>query len=179
MRRTYAGAGILLLSLLWAGIVIGVSFIATIAKFGAPSLTLPVALDVGRHTFAPLARIEWGLWAVLAMAVWASGAGRLRLAVTAFLAGLLLLQALWLLPVLDARVSLILAGTVPPPSRLHLLFIAGEAAKIGMLAVLAWGEIGRLVRASTRKDAGSLPSTPSAPLRSVQAGGGADSLQEP
>ena len=59
MRRN-AAAGALILATFWAGIVIGVSFIATIAKFDAPSLTLPVALDVGRHTFAPLARIEWG-----------------------------------------------------------------------------------------------------------------------
>ena len=39
----------------WFALVIGVSFLATTAKFLAPSLTLPVALDVGQ--FGPR-RIE-------------------------------------------------------------------------------------------------------------------------
>jgi hypothetical protein len=39
------------LLLLWAGLSAGVAFLATPAKFMAPSLSLPVALDVGRHTF--------------------------------------------------------------------------------------------------------------------------------
>ncbi len=47
------------LALLWIGLLIGVSFLATPAKFLAASLTLPVALDVGRHTFAIFNRVEW------------------------------------------------------------------------------------------------------------------------
>lgn len=37
----------LLLAVLWAGLLLGVSFLATPVKFLAPSLSLPVALDVG------------------------------------------------------------------------------------------------------------------------------------
>jgi hypothetical protein len=36
---------------LWAGMLLGVSFIATPAKFLAPSLPLAQALDVGRSSF--------------------------------------------------------------------------------------------------------------------------------
>jgi hypothetical protein len=42
----------LIAAILWLGLLLGVSFLATPAKFLAPSLALPVALDVGRHTFA-------------------------------------------------------------------------------------------------------------------------------
>jgi hypothetical protein len=135
---------VLLLACVWAGIVIGVSFIATVAKFDAPSLTLPVALDVGRHTFAPLARIEWALWLLLLTASALAGWGRGRILAVGGVAGILAVQALWLLPSLDARVELILAGTTPPPSQLHLLFVAGETAKILALAALAVLELRRL-----------------------------------
>ncbi|HMR29387.1 MAG TPA: hypothetical protein PKA13_01325 [Geminicoccaceae bacterium] len=143
MRR-HAGAGALLLAVLWAGIVIGVSFIATIAKFDAPSLTLPVALDVGRHTFAPLARIEWGLWLALLVAGGLAARSRARIVGIATLGAILALQALWLLPTLDARVELVLAGVTPPPSSLHLLFVGCEMVKIAILGGLAFVELTRL-----------------------------------
>ena len=43
----------------WFGLVVGVSFLATPIKFRAQSLTLPVALDVGRTTFHAMTRLEW------------------------------------------------------------------------------------------------------------------------
>ena len=42
------------LIMLWAGVLIGVSVLAAPAKFGAPGLTLPVAMAVGREEFGAL-----------------------------------------------------------------------------------------------------------------------------
>mgnify|MGYP005824217447 CR=1 FL=1 len=145
MRR-HAAVAVPMVAMLWIGIVIGVSFIATVAKFDAPSLTLPVALDVGRHTFAPLARTEWGLWIALALVIGLAGRAPVRLAAAAVLAVILALQALWLLPALDARVELLLTGTTPPPSPLHMAFIVCESLKIAVLAGLAGIELWRLPR---------------------------------
>ena len=47
--------------LLWAGLAIGVAFLATPAKFLAPSLSLTVALEVGRHTFRVYNGVELAL----------------------------------------------------------------------------------------------------------------------
>ena len=47
--------------LLWAGLAIGVAFLATPAKFLALSLSLSVALDVGRHTFRVYNGVELAL----------------------------------------------------------------------------------------------------------------------
>jgi hypothetical protein len=55
---------ILFLSLLttmfaaWAGLVFGVSFLSARAKFRAPSISLRVALDVGRQTLRAFSRAE-------------------------------------------------------------------------------------------------------------------------
>lgn len=129
------------LAWVWMGIVIGVSFLATPVKFTADSLTRPVALDVGRATFHALAYLEWALVAVAAVLIWhaaASGHRLSRRAVTA--AGVIVvalaLQSAWLLPALDERVALIIAGTEPPPSHLHTLYGVVEITKVAALGLL-------------------------------------------
>jgi len=121
----------------WAGIVIGVSFIATIAKFSAPSLTRPVALDVGAHTFAMLARIEWGLAAVLALFILAAGLTRLRMLLLIAIVAILATEALWLYPQLSARTALVIAGQPLPPSPLHAFSVMAESSKVLLLALFA------------------------------------------
>ena len=112
--------------------VLGVSFLATPAKFLAPSLELPVALDVGRHTFGVFGAVELALAAALALlGPLAAGGGRRLLPVAPGL--IVLAQALWLRPLLDARVQQVIAGAMPPPSRVHLGYVACEAAKVALL----------------------------------------------
>lgn len=130
----------------WAGIVVGVSFIATVAKFAAPSLTRPVALDVGAHTFAMLARIEWGLAAVLLLLVLAAGVTRLRLVIFVLIAAILAATALWLYPQLAARTALVIAGQPLPPSPLHTFSVAAESSKVVLLALFAVLEMRKAVR---------------------------------
>ena len=50
-RDRRARLAVTLLAWLWAGLVLGVSFVATPVKFLAPSLSLADALAVGRVTF--------------------------------------------------------------------------------------------------------------------------------
>lgn len=122
---------------MWAGVATGVAFLATPAKFLAPSLSLPVALDVGRHTFAVYNRFELALAAGLLLLVLLARRWRWLPALAA--PGLVVvLQAVWLIPALDARVGLILAGRTPPPSLLHQLYIGAEALKISALLVVGF-----------------------------------------
>jgi hypothetical protein len=51
-RRALARCGLGALIMLWAGVLIGVSFLAAPAKFNAATLTLPVAMDVGGRSSA-------------------------------------------------------------------------------------------------------------------------------
>ncbi|MBX3523827.1 MAG: hypothetical protein KF807_11515 [Xanthobacteraceae bacterium] len=122
---------------LWAGIVIGVSFIATVAKFAAVSLTRPVALDVGAHTFAMLARIEWGLVIVLALLIFAARVTRVRLLLLGLVVAILLGEAIWLFPALNTRTALVIAGETLPPSPLHAISVAAESSKVILLALFA------------------------------------------
>lgn len=136
--RRHAGiVALTVLSLVWLGLLLGVSFLATPVKFLAPSLTLPVALDVGRYTFAWLSRVEL----VLGVAILSAAIAQNPKAWATWVAGLLLAivagQFFWLLPLLDARVEIILQGDVPPPSSLHVAYIFAEVAKLAALLALA------------------------------------------
>lgn len=129
------------LALVWAGLSIGVAFVATPAKFLAPSLSLPVALDVGRQTFAVYGAAELALLLTLVI-VGALSKARLCWALALAVPGAIVVgQSLWLLPALDLRVAAILADAPPvPPSSLHTLYIVAEALKV--LALLGAGLAG-------------------------------------
>lgn len=130
--------GILVISLVWSGMVLGVSFLATPVKFLAPSLVLPVALDVGRHTFKIFnwAEIAWSL--TLASLVLLYRPPRWAYIMAAVVCGIVALQTVWLLPALDARVEVIIAGGTPSESDLHLLYVALELIKLAVLMALGY-----------------------------------------
>lgn len=130
------------LYLLWAGLSIGVAFLATPAKFLAPSLSLPVALDVGRQTFRVYNGVEFVLLgSLLVLGGWSSQRTRWYLGLVVP-GAVVIAQALWLIPALDLRVAAIQAGRSPlPPSNLHAAYIAAEAIKVLWLLAMGLGEI--------------------------------------
>lgn len=127
--------------LLWAGMVLGISFLEAPVKFTAPSLTLPVGLDVGRHVFGAFNRVEVG-WAVLTLALALLGSealARVPFALLGTVWAIVAAQALWLLPALGARTDRIIAGETLPSSPLHLLYIGLDVAKLlVLLGVSGW-----------------------------------------
>ena len=130
------------LLLIWAGVLIGVSFLAAPVKFNAPSLSLPVALDVGRQEFFALNLVEIGLAvATLALGFLARPSRAVWLALGLAVA-IVALQGLWLLQVLDARTEMIIRGQSPPPAPWHTVYIVLEVAKL--LALLAAGALALL-----------------------------------
>lgn len=137
MKAARSGAvSLLTASALWAGLLVGVSFVATPVKFLAPSLSLAVALDVGRQTFWALNWIEIGCAVVLLAIVVAGYRTIVGVSVALLLVAAVLAQALWLLPVLDARVAAVIAGQMPPASSLHSFYVALELLKLVLLAIL-------------------------------------------
>jgi hypothetical protein len=124
--------------MLWAGVVIGVSFLAAPAKFGALGLSLPVAMEVGRREFGALNLTELVLAVVtLALAAYARPERVIWLGL-GLAAVIVILQWLWLLPVLDARAELIIRGETPQPAPWHALYIGAEVLKLLALLVIGW-----------------------------------------
>jgi hypothetical protein len=124
------------LCLLWAGVVVGISFIEAPVKFQAPTLTLPVALDVGRHVFHASHVVQLALAALVLAA-----AARARAWAVVVPVAILAAQHLWLLPVLDARAAAVIAGRAPEGGSPHAIYVALECVKLAGL--LAAGLVGR------------------------------------
>ena len=145
-----AGVFSFVLMLLWAGILIGVSFMATPIKFQAPTLTLGPALDVGRHTFALLNKVEWGLFILTVISgLWAHNHSRNLTVFFALLISILAFQTFYLLPVLNERVQLIIDGSTPAPSYSHTIYAVLELVKLVLL-------LSKSLRAITRNSRESL-----------------------
>jgi hypothetical protein len=129
---------LILMVLLWAGVLFGVSFLATPAKFAAPTLSLGVAVDVGRYTFRILNHTEV-LFAGGTAALLLAGATRRRAAIGAcsFAVLAVLLETFWLLPVLDRRAQVVIEGGTLTASHLHEVYIALDAARFLALLLAA------------------------------------------
>lgn len=131
----------LVLPVFWLGLLVGVSFLATPVKFQAPSLELPVALEVGQVTFALFNRVEWALVLLSTLAALISGFPRSWSLLLGLLTLLLAVQTFWLLPELNERVRVIIAGEMPPASHHHMSYALLETVKsltlLGMLVVTA------------------------------------------
>ncbi len=122
------------IALLWAGIVLGCSFVATPAKFRAPSLSMSVALEVGRVTFRSLAAVE--IFLILACVVLLIAQRRwkspLWLAMLIFA-----IQWLAIMPLLNAQTDAVIQGRPVDGPPWHIAYILLEGMKALILIIAA------------------------------------------
>lgn len=147
-----AAAGLRLAVPLWAGLAIGISFIEAPVKFQAPSLTTAAGLDVGRHVFAASHLAQLALAAAVIACAWLSPAPRRVRLPLGIAAAALLIQHLALLPVLDERARIVIAGGTPAGGSPHVLYILLEVVKVLLLVLagLSRTDRGRARRARAR-----------------------------
>ncbi|MDM4718687.1 hypothetical protein QTQ03_03410 [Micromonospora sp. WMMA1363] len=131
---------------LWLGMVLSISLIEAPLKFRAPGVTLPIGLGIGRLVFRALNAAEIVLLAGLTVAAFGTVVGAGRWMGIGALWLILLTQAAVLRPLLDRRAQMIIDGLQPPPSSLHLWYVALEVVKILVLLVLGWALAERLLR---------------------------------
>lgn len=128
---------IAMMGLLWAGMILGISFLESWAKFRAPGLSKPVGLEVGRVVFSLFHKVQsvWlllivclGFFAQFSFFDW------LTLGTLVFI---FTLQSVWILPQLNKRVQIILTGGNPAPSFFHASYSIAELAKLILLLGLS------------------------------------------
>lgn len=123
---------------LWIGFVGAISFMEAWLKFRAPGVTLPLGLGIGSLVFSALNKVEWVLVILIVLDLFLfnrSGINTPRLFFLIAL-GVLILQTLWLLPALDARIPLYQQGLEVPSSPLHLYYVLSEVIKVACLLVM-------------------------------------------
>jgi hypothetical protein len=126
------------LPFVWLGLLLGISAIETPLKFKAPGITLELGLGIGRLVFRALNRVELAIAVVLTIVV-VHLARSWPLALLVITDALLVFQVAYLRPRLDGRALQIIAGEDAPPSSLHVVYIALEAAKLVLLPIIGAG----------------------------------------
>lgn len=122
---------------LWMGIFISISFVETPLKFQVTGMTLPIALELGRLTFAVSTNIQLILlfFVLLLLFVNRNKMNKSTIVSAILLTIVLSLEKFWLLPVLDTRAAILITGKGVPPSPLHDYFIYAEIFKLLILIV--------------------------------------------
>lgn len=116
----------------WLGMVLGISFLEAPLKFRAPGVTLQLGLGIGRLVFGALNAVELGL-AVVLVAALAWGRQGAPAALVGALVVLLVVQLRAVRPVLSRRSDRVLAGEPGSRSRAHVVYVALEIVKVGLL----------------------------------------------
>ncbi len=121
-------------SLIWIGFLLAISFMEAPLKFQAPSVTLPIGLEIGRLVFSMLNRMEWVVLLILILSLILSGTDNRTNLLIGAIGLMLMLQTFYLLPLLDQRAQAIISGASTEPNNLHFIYVAIEMIKLILLA---------------------------------------------
>ena len=122
-------------TLLWVGFVCAISFLEAWLKFRAPGVTLPIGLGIGRLVFGALNKVELLFAAAVVIDLLRTRTPVRQWALIVLPVVLLLLQTVWLLPVMDARAELVIQNGPAPASHMHIVYVVFEVLKVGTLAL--------------------------------------------
>jgi len=121
----------------WFGMVLAISFMEAPLKFQAPGITIPLGLGIGQLVFFTLNKMEIVCGLLILIAFWrAISNQRIEMILLGAAMLILIVETAWLLPVLDARAKEVIAGTAPPFSKMHFVYIGFDAVKLIALLML-------------------------------------------
>lgn len=123
-------------ALLWSGMMLGISLESWV-KFKTPSLMKPVGLDVGRTVFSAFHKAQFILLIILIVSGFIASLFPGSWLVVGLIALILVLQSVWIFPILSSRVDAIMAGAKISKSHLHTLYGILEVAKLALLVYLS------------------------------------------
>ncbi len=121
---------IIAITFIWAGMICGISFLEAPLKFQAPGITLPLGLGIGKLVFGALTKIEmtFSLFIITCLLLSKAQFKTWKLFVLPIL--IVIIDNALLMPILDARIDLILSGVNPPESSAHWWYIGLELIKL-------------------------------------------------
>jgi hypothetical protein len=119
----------------WLGMVLAISFLEAPLKFRAPDVTLQIGLGIGRLVFRALNTVEVVFVTVLVVTAVVDPPQAAVATALAVVFAALALQLFAVLPRLNRRSDMVLAGRNAPRSRGHYVYVGLEVIKVLALAV--------------------------------------------
>lgn len=150
-------------TILWIGFVLAISFMEAPLKFRAPSLTLPVALEIGYLVFHALNVVEIIFAGLIIAAIYVGQPSRKTTLLAIAVATLLFIQTFLLFTKLDARTLAIINGLEIPSAPYHIVYMGLEVIKLLGLVILAFNQLKDFRLLVIKFTGPSLESPPHAP----------------
>ncbi|MFA9372142.1 MAG: hypothetical protein ACERIH_10575 [Labilibaculum antarcticum] len=129
------------LSFVWIGFLLAISFMEAWVKFRAESLDLPTGLDVGMHVFGALNLVERFFAAILLVYVFVYYTDKIVVLTGLTIFTFVFAQSGYLLPELNEHAQLIIQGMQPEKSSVHLMYGLMEFVKLIALFVLGFRQV--------------------------------------
>ncbi|MDQ1772194.1 hypothetical protein GQR60_16270 [Labilibaculum sp. A4] len=129
------------LSFVWVGFLLAISFMEAWVKFRAVSLDLPTGLDVGVHVFGALNMIERIFSAMLLVYVFINYTDKVVVLTGLTIFTFVVAQSGYLLPELNQHAQLIIMGMVPEKNSIHHIYVLMEVVKLVALLVLGFRQV--------------------------------------
>jgi len=129
------------ISFIWVGFVLSISFMEAWVKFRADSLDLPTALDVGRHVFGALNNVERLFSVFLMVVVFYQFTDKVVVGLGILIFTIVVAQSGYLLPELNEHAQLIMQGMQPQKSAVHMTYVVMEVLKVVSLFVLGMRQV--------------------------------------
>lgn len=129
------------LSFIWIGFLLAISFMEAWVKFRAQSLERPVALEVGMYVFGALNMVERFFSAALLVYVFIYYTDKIVVVTGITIFTFIIAQSGYLLPELNVHAQLIMQGMVPQKNSVHLMYVLMEVLKLIALFVLGFRQV--------------------------------------
>lgn len=123
---------------IWIGMVLAISFMEAWLKFRAPGINLTLGLGIGKIVFAALNKIELFFASLLVIFLLLNKENLLQntLVTIGFIALILLVQLILIMPKLNERADKLIANQKINPSKAHFYYIILEVFKLVSLFIL-------------------------------------------
>lgn len=123
---------------IWIGMVLAISFMEAWLKFRAPGINLTLGLGIGKIVFAALNKIELFFASLLVIFLLLNKENLLQntLVTIGFIALILLVQLILIMPKLNERADKLIANQKINPSKAHFYYIVLEVFKLVSLFIL-------------------------------------------
>ncbi len=128
-------------SFIWMGFILSISFMEAWVKFRVVSLDLPTALDVGQHVFGALNMVERLFSVFLLIVIFYKFTDKVIVTAGLVIFTFIVAQSGYLLPELNEHTQLIMQGMEPEKSSVHKMYILMEVLKLGALFVLGLRQV--------------------------------------
>lgn len=129
------------ITFIWIGFVLGISFMEAPLKFRAPLVNLRIGLSIGRVVFQALNIVEI-CFSMALIVFWCFHYHNLRMnIVIGSILAIVLVQTVYLLPALSARALAHINQKTIASSSPHIYYIIAEMVKVVLLFILGFWQL--------------------------------------